>query len=181
MTEQQRRTARRLLLAALCVAALPAGAGAATPIKLALFPFELEDFSAGASPAGSEAPADAQYLAQVTDDVRQALTRSGRYSLVDVGGAQAPAVKTHSLRDCDGCDAGIARGLGADQSFVGVVRRISRMEYMVRFEVRDARTGAVVAVAKSGLRMGADYSWNRGAVRLVEDQLLAPGGRAQEH
>jgi Protein of unknown function (DUF2380) len=163
-----------LLLGALCLAALPAQAGAAAPVKLALFSFELEDFSAGAAPAGSEASADARYLAQATDDVRQLLSRSGRYSLVDVGGADAPAVKTHALHDCDGCDAAVARALGADQSFVGVVRRISRTEYMVRFEVRDARSGAVVAAAKSGLRMGADYSWNRGAVRLVEDRLLAP-------
>ncbi|WFU45374.1 hypothetical protein QA640_26750 [Bradyrhizobium sp. CB82] len=33
-------------------------------------------------------------------------------------------------------------------------------------------TGAVVARGDSGLRMGADYSWNRGAVRLVGDHLI---------
>lgn len=33
-------------------------------------------------------------------------------------------------------------------------------------------TGAVVADENSGLRMGADYSWNRGAVRLIKDRLL---------
>ena len=62
--------------------------------------------------------------------------------------------------------------LGAEQSFVGVVRRISRTEYTVRFEIRDARTGAVVSAGDSGLRMGADYSWNRGATRLIKDRLL---------
>jgi len=62
--------------------------------------------------------------------------------------------------------------LGAEQSFVGVVRRISRTEYIVRFQVRDARTGAVVADGNSGLRMGAVDSWSRGAVRLVKDRLL---------
>jgi hypothetical protein len=85
---------------------------------------------------------------------------------------QAPAARTHTLRDCNGCDAKIALKLGAEQSLVGVVSRISRTEYVVKFQVRDARTGAVVAAADSGLRMGADYSWSRGAARLIDEQLL---------
>jgi hypothetical protein len=82
------------------------------------------------------------------------------------------------LRDCDGCDASIAKGLGADQSLVGVVRRVSRTEYVVRFQIRDSKTGAVVSKGDSGLRMGANYSWSRGAVRLVRDRVL--DGQAQQ-
>jgi hypothetical protein len=67
------------------------------------------------------------------------------------------------LRDCNACAAVIARLLGADQSFVGVVRRVSRTEYTARFEIRDARTGTIIFDGDSGLRMGADYSWSRGA------------------
>jgi Protein of unknown function (DUF2380) len=168
-----RRTRKRglavaCLLCAVSSAALPS---TAAPIRLAIFDFELEDVSAGASSAGT-APADATQLASVTDAVRKLFAQSGRYSLVDVGGADAAPAKAHALRDCDGCDAGIALTLGAEQSFVGVVRRISRTEYTVRFQIRDARTGAVVATADSGLRMGADYSWSRGAARLVKDRLL---------
>jgi hypothetical protein len=55
------------------------------------------------------------------------------------------------------------------------VKRISRTEYTVRFQIRDARTGAVVSNEDSGLRMGADYSWNRGTVRLIKDRLLEAG------
>ncbi|MGQ9370318.1 DUF2380 domain-containing protein, partial [Azospirillum sp. A39] len=62
-------------------------------------------------------------------------------------------------------------------SLVGVVKRISRTEYTVRFRIRDAGTGAVVADADSGLRMGADYSWDRGAARLVRTRLLEGGAR----
>ena len=53
-----------------------------------------------------------------------------------------------------------------------MVRRVSRTEYTVGFQLRDARTGAVTTRGDSGLRMGADYSWGRGAVRLVRDRLL---------
>ena len=41
-----------------------------------------------------------------------------------------------------------------------------------RYQIRDANTGAVLSSADNGLRMGADYSWSRGAVRLIKDQLL---------
>jgi len=58
------------------------------------------------------------------------------------------------------------------KSLIGVVRRVSRTEYTLGFQVRDARTGAVLSRGDSGLRMGADYSWKRGAVRLVSDKLI---------
>lgn len=154
-----------------------AGARAAdAPIPLAIFDFELDDFSAGALPAGT-APADAAQLANVTTTVRQLFSDSDRYQLVDVSRADEAAVKIHTLRDCDGCDAEIALKLGAEQSLVGVVSRISRTEYVVKFQLRDARTGAIIASGDSGLQMGADYSWNRGAARLVKARLLQSSPR----
>lgn len=155
--------------ALLSVAALIAGASGAAPIALAVFDFELEDSSAGPASTGA---ADVAQLTKVTDEVRALLAKSGRYSPVDLGSVDATVAKAHALRDCDGCEAAIARGLGAEESLVGVVRRISRTEYTVRFRIRDSRTGAVVLDADSGLRMGADYSWSRGAVRLISDHLL---------
>ncbi len=147
-----------------------AALGAPAPTALAVFEFELDDNTA--APAAGLAAADASYLAEVTTAVRDALGQAGRYRIVDVGGAREDAVKNRALRDCGGCDAAIAGQFGADQSLIGVVRRVSRTEYTVGFQVRDARTGAVLTRGDSGLRMGADYSWKRGAVRLVSDRLL---------
>ena len=135
-------------------------AASPTPIKLAIFDFELEDSSAGAS---STVSADTMQLTSVTNDVRQLFERSRRYIPIDGSTADADAARAHTLRDCNVCAATIARLLGADQSFVGVVRRVSRTEYAVRFEIRDARTGTIISEGDSGLRMGADYSWSRGA------------------
>ena len=160
------------LLCAASLMALPAEAANPAPIKLAVFDFELEDFSAVGSPA-TVAASDATHLANVTGAVRQLLTESGHYQLVDVGNVDLSGVKAHMLSKCDGCDAPIALKLGAEQSFVGVVKRISRTEYTVRFQIRDARTGDVVSNVDSGLRMGADYSWSRGTTRLIKDRLLA--------
>jgi hypothetical protein len=167
------KSAATSLLCAALLAAPPVCATAASePIKLALFDFELDDFSAGAASPGAT-PADTEQLARTTDKARQLFAQSGRYSLVDVGSADAAAAMEHTLRDCSGCDAAVALKLGAEQSFVGVVKRISRTEYIVRFQIRDARTAAVVAEGNSGLRLGANDSWSRGAARLIQDRLLA--------
>jgi hypothetical protein len=169
---------RRRLLAACAGALLWTGAASAfrasadpSPIKIAVFDFELDDFSGGAGIAGNNA-ADLTQLDRSTSEARRLIAESGRYSLVDVSSAEGDAVKGRSLRQCNGCEAAIALKLGADQSFVGVVTQISRVEYSVRFQIRDAHTGALVLAQQSDLRMGADYSWNRGAAALINHSLL---------
>jgi hypothetical protein len=162
------------MIRSLLFAGLLAMAGASatqSPIAIAIFDFELEDFSAAAS-AAETASSDAAQLANVTAAVRQLFAGSGRYRLIDVSKVDAPAVKAHTLRDCNGCETEIALKSGAEQSLAGVVSRISRTEYVVKYHIRDARTGAVVATGDSGLRMGADYSWSRGATSLFKNQLL---------
>lgn len=159
--KNRRASARRepvvaSLLSAVALIALQAAA-TLTPIKLAIFDFELEDTSAGAS---STAAADTTQLKGVTNDVRQLLEQSGNYLPIDGSTADADAARAHIVRDCNDCAAAIARQLGADQSFVGVVRRVSRTEYVISFQIRDARTGTVISDGDSGLRMGADYSWS---------------------
>ena len=141
------------------------------PVKLAVFDFELEDFSGGAGII-PESDEDREQLRLATETARRLLTESGRYSLVDVSRADAPDATAHSLRKCDGCDAAIARQLGADQSLVGIVTRITRTDYAVTFKIRDARTGAPIAVEQTDLRIGANYSWNRGAAWLIKNRLL---------
>jgi hypothetical protein len=151
-------------------------ADAVGPVKLAVFDFELEDFSGGAGII-PESDQDREQLRLATETVRRLLTESGRYSLVDVSQADSPDVTAHSLHKCDGCDVPIARKLGADQSLVGIVTRITRTDYAVTFKLRDARTGASIAVEQTDLRIGANYSWNRGAAWLIKNRLLEKQAR----
>jgi hypothetical protein len=143
-------------------------ASAATPVKIAVFPFELDDYAA-ASKQG-----ETQYLTQATEEAKQQLQQSGRYSLVDTAHVDlGAAAQGQSLRTCNGCAAAIAKKLGADQALVGVVTRISNTEYLVKFEVSDTRTGDVVGDYATDLRMGADYSWSRGVRWLIQNRMLA--------
>jgi hypothetical protein len=159
-----------VVLAAL-MPALFASAATPAPIKIAIFDFELEDYSAGAGLIG-ETPDDAAQLKRVTNEARQLIAQSGRYSLVDVSRADAEPVKARSLRTCSGCEADIALKLGADQSFIGIIARSSRTEYAVGFQIRDARDGAMIFKQQTELRMGTNDSWNRGAIRLIKNTLL---------
>jgi hypothetical protein len=161
-----------ILAPALVFAGLAAaGAAAPAPIKLAVFPFELEDFSAGAGHVPPD-EIDREQLRLSTDEARRLIAESSRYQLVDVGAVNDEAVKVGKLRDCNGCEAAIAAGLAADQSMVGIVTRISRTEYAVTYKIRDARSGAIVDTEQTDLRMGANVAWSRGARWLVQNRLL---------
>jgi hypothetical protein len=143
---------------------------ATTPIKIAVFDFELEDFSA----AGTTVPGpnEAKYLAQATEEAKRMLAESGRYSIVSTAGADLAAAQGHGLRNCRGCDAAIAAKLGADQDMVGVVTKISATEYTVTVQVSDARNGAVIETFTTSLRIGAGYSWARGVTWLMKNRVL---------
>lgn len=142
------------------------------PIKIAVFAFELEDFS----PAGEQGPSPSQvsYLTQATEEAKRQLLQSGRYSLVDTAGADIGAAKGQGLRNCRGCEAAIAMKLGADQALIGVVIKISMTEYVVKIQVSDARNGNIISNYTTDLRMGAHYSWPRGVRWLMQNRVLAP-------
>jgi hypothetical protein len=158
-----------------CWASYAAGdevAAAATgPIKIAVFPFEIEEFSAAAEQGSS--PDESSFLAQSTEEAKQQLLQSGRYNVIDTVGADIAAAKGQGLRNCNGCEAPIAMQLGADQALIGVVTKISMTEYVVQLQVRDARSGEVVSKFSTGLRMGANYSWSRGVRSLMKNAMLA--------
>ena len=145
----------------------PASAESPAPIKIAVFDFELDDPSAGGGVIAQDAT-DTENLKKSTEEARKLLSASGRYSLADAGSAAAGAFK-----DCNGCEAAIAKKLGAAQSMAGVVRRVSRTEYTMQVVVRDTATGEVVTNAFTGLRMGANYSWPRGVKWLMDRKILA--------
>jgi hypothetical protein len=159
-----------MLLASSAVAGA-AQAVALSPVKMAVFPFELEDFSAAAAYVPPD-DIDREQLRLSTEEARRLIAASGRYQLVDVGAVNDQAAKAGKLRDCDGCDARIAAGLDADQSMIGIVTRVSRTEYAVTYRIRDARSGAIVAVEQTDLRMGANVAWSRGARWLIQNRLL---------
>jgi hypothetical protein len=167
-----------IALVCVCACALASPAvgetAAAEPIRVAVYAFELEDFSAG----GGIIPPDARdnaYLDQATEEARRLLAQSGRYALVDTAAAQDEPVKARTLRSCRGCIGPITRRLGAEQAVIGTIKRINRTEYTLLIQFFDAKSGEPVANFFTGLRMGANYAWPRGVTWLMKNRILSEG------
>jgi Protein of unknown function (DUF2380) len=152
-------------------------AGKAAPIKIAIFDFELEDVSPAASQPGAGGDT-AAIMQKVTSEARRLMVQSGRYSLVDVSKSDAKPVIEKTLRDCDGCEAGIGLQLGADQAMIGVVRRATMTDYYVFIEISDCHTGKVINQQAVNFAGGAD-GWASGVGMVLRHTVLAsdiPGG-----
>lgn len=172
------------LLAMVACASSPARAAPEKPFKLAVFDLELEDFTAG-GPIAGESAEETERLRKMTRLARELLAASGLFEIVDVSGADHRMVAEHWLRKCNGCDADIARAIGADLSFVGFFRKMSVMEQVLEFRIRDTRTGALMNASQTDLRGETDESWRRALTyliryNLVEPELARRGGRPQE-
>jgi hypothetical protein len=145
----------------------------ATLIKLAVFDLELDDFSAGGPLAGESAEETAR-LRRATALAREQLAKSGLFELVDTSASSDENLKAHWLRKCNGCEADIARALGADMSFLGFFRKISVMEQNLEFRIRDARAGELMNVSQTDYRGETDESWSRAIVYLIRHGLVEP-------
>jgi hypothetical protein len=159
-----------LLLSVAYFPALAADADKSSAVKIAVFDFELEDVSPASSLLG-KTTSNAATMEKVSSEARRVLAQSGRYSLIDVSRVDAKPVTEKSLRNCDGCEAGIALQLGAEQSLVGVVRRVTQTDYYVLIQIREARTGKILNQQEANFA-GGDDGWASGVRMLIKHQVL---------
>jgi Protein of unknown function (DUF2380) len=141
-----------------------------SPIKLAVFDFELEDASPTAT-YQDRIVSSPETLDKVTSTARRELSQSGRYDLVDVSKVDAKPATERMLRRCDGCEADIAQRLGADQSLLGVVIRATATDYYVMIRIRDARTGKILDQESANFA-GSEEGWPSGVRMLIKHQVL---------
>jgi hypothetical protein len=142
----------------------------APQVKIAVFDFELEDLSPSATLLNKTANRTA-IMDRVSSTAREELAESGRYSVIDASKADAQAVASKSLRNCDGCEAAIARKLGADQSLIGIVRSVTQTDYYVAIQIRDARTGKLINQQEANFA-GGEEGWPSGVGMLIKHQIL---------
>jgi hypothetical protein len=143
-----------------------------TVVKLAVFDFELEDVTPAASLLG-QSTSNEGIMENVSSEARRMLERSGRFILVDVSKIDAAPVKAKSLRNCNGCEAGIASQVGAEQALLGVVRRVTQTDYYVLVQISDAQTGKVLNQQDANFAGGPD-GWASGVRMLLKHQVLIP-------
>jgi len=146
--------------------------GHAEPAKVAVFDFELVDTSLQGEVDGPRAD-EQQRLAQTGDQVRKALTLSGRFIVIDIASVRATAQARH-LQSCGGCEVNVAQQLGADLAITGVVQKVSNLILNINIYVREASTGRLVTAMSADFRGNTDESWSRATSYLLRNRLLAP-------
>jgi hypothetical protein len=148
-------------------------AAGAEPVRdIVVFDFEMMDSSAAAGIIPPD-EIDMKYLAESTQVAKTQLLSAGTYKIVDAKPAADEIAKAGEFRRCNGCEAAIASKLGGKLALTGLVNRISRTEFEMLIRVVDTDTGTPVAVGYTGLRMGANYAWPRGAKWLMEKRVVA--------
>jgi hypothetical protein len=138
----------------------------------AIFDFELTDTSRENQLAPHDAVHQAR-LARVSERLRMKLAESGRFAVIDIAPVAGQA-RASNLQFCGGCDATLARQVGAEFAVTGVVYKISDLIVRMAIVVRDANTGRYVALAQASMRGDTDESWTRTLDWLVRNRLLDP-------
>ena len=157
----------------LAVIAAPAAAQ-----TVAAFDFELIDTSLEGEIKGPRADEQAR-LARLSDQLRQRLRESGRFTLVDIAPVAGEA-RASNLQACGGCDTRLAQRVGAELAITGTVQKVSNLILNMNIYMRDAASGRTVAAMSADIRGNTDESWSRALDWLVRNRLLAPGYGVQQ-
>ncbi len=158
----------RHLLALLAILLLPvATAAAGQSGSIAVFAVEFVNTSLEATRADERAR-----LAMLDRELRAALEARG-YRLVDTAPVADRAGAYASLRECNGCEIGLARALGADQVALAWVQKVSNLILNITVKITDTASGAVVHAGSVSIRGNTDESWSRGLRYLLKNVVFA--------
>ena len=132
--------------------------------KVAAFDLELVDTSG----EGND-PAQSKRLKLTSAKLRDLLTASGQYDIVDTAPATDQIEAAGYLSSCNGCEIEIARDLGADLALIGTVRKVSSLILYISLYMTDAHSGQSVRMHRVSIRGNTDESWFRGVHYLVRN------------
>ena len=114
-------------------------------------------------------PAQTKRLKLTSAKLRDLLTASSQYDIVDTAPAADQIEAAGYLSSCNGCEIEIARDLGADLALIGTVRKVSSLILYISLFMTDAHTGAPVQMRRVSIRGNTDESWFRGVRYLVRN------------
>ncbi len=160
-----------VLVASLLLVAAGTASRAAETLRVAVFDFELIDTSLEGEVSGAR-DHEQKRLVLISDLLRQMLADSGHYEVVDIAPAAEKIAAAGYIHGCNGCDAAIARELGAEQAMTGTVQKVSNLILNINVYVRDAETAKLLKAMSVDIRSNTDKSWSRGVSYIVRNRLL---------
>ena len=165
---------RRAIVAAILLLASPP-ALAAEPTAVAVFDLELYDTSLEGELRGRD-PAETARLVQMTALLRDAVAERADMTPVDVSPLRERLAAMPALYSCGGCEARLARELGAERAVSGFVYKISTLILYINVAVRDTASGRLLEKASVSIRGNTDESWNHGMETLLQRYLFKADG-----
>lgn len=152
------------------IALIPVPATAA-PAKLAVFSFELIDSSIQGEIEGQDQD-DLRRLSMIEEELKRLLGASGNYSIIETDAAAEAIQAAGYLHGCNGCEAKLAKELGADQALIGWVQKVSNLILNLNVGIRDAESERKLFAASVDIRGNTDESWRHGIRYLVKRRMF---------
>jgi hypothetical protein len=100
------------------------------------------------------------------------VVRDGGYELVQLTRFEPEIARAQPLRKCNGCEADLARQIGAEVAITGTVQNVSNLILNLNIYVRDAASGKLARAMSVDIRGNTDESWLRGVRWLVANRLF---------
>ena len=125
----------------------------------------------------SEAPlddAERARLGMVEARLRDKLAAADRYDFVDTAPVAEKADLYENLAHCNGCDAALAKELGADVAITAEIQKTSNLILSMSVYVRDAETGALIGGGSADMRGNTDETWARAVDYIVRNRMAKP-------
>lgn len=166
--------ADRIVALAVALVLVPAAAIAGEQ-KAIIFPFGLMDqqqqFEIGIMPKGLD-PEDKRRLDLITEELTKLIKESGRYEVLDPAPIAAEIEAKAPMYKCNGCEDDLAKKVGADVAFIGIVRKASDVLFTVSVFIRDIKQEKVVKQASGEIYGNTDAMWLRAVRYLVAKRLF---------
>jgi hypothetical protein len=146
-------------------------AAAAEP-SVVVFDFELIDASLEGAMNGVRSDEQAR-LRRLDEQLRTQPRQSNKFEVVDTSSVVA-AARASKLQSCGGCDADLAKRMGAELAITGTVQKVSNLILNINLYVRDVNSRRILASMSADIGGNTDESWSRGLDWLVLNHLLMP-------
>lgn len=141
--------------------------------RTALFDFELIDTSLEGAVRGENA-VESERLLLISSILREKLTESGLYQMVDLAPLKSKIEDAGYLHSCNGCEVKLAAQAGAKIAITGVVQKVSNLILNINVYMRDVESGQIIRSASADIRGNTDQSWSHGISWLARNRLLKP-------
>lgn len=152
----------------------------AEPVKLAVFGFELIDSSLQGDIEGLN-EGDLKRLSMIEEELKRQLSASGRYDIIDTEAAAEAIEAAGYLHGCRGCEARIAKDLGADQALIGWVQKVSNLILNLNVGIRDTQSRQKIFAASVDIRGNTDESWRHGIRYLVKRRMFNDNSKIERN